>query len=152
MARFDLTQVVEAPADAVWRELADVGSHAEWMADAASITFVGEQRTGVGTRFDCVTRVGPLRTVDRMEVIRWDEGEALGVRHVGLVRGEGVFAVRTAGPGRAEVRWTEDLLFPWWLGGPVAGVLAGPVLRRLWRGNLRRLADRAEAEAEAAGR
>ncbi|HEY8544121.1 MAG TPA: SRPBCC family protein [Acidimicrobiales bacterium] len=142
MSTFHLTQEVAAPVATVWADLANLASHVEWMADAASITFVGDRRQGVGTRFDCVTRVGPLRTVDRMEVTRWDEGNELAVRHQGLVRGEGTFTLRPLGDDRTELAWREDLRFPWWLGGPVAGLAAAPVLRRLWRGNLVRFAER----------
>jgi len=139
---FHLTQVVPAPMAAAWADLSDLGAHAEWMADAASITFDGPQRRGVGTRFDCVTRVGPLRTVDRMEVTRWDEGRELAVRHVGLVRGEGLFRLRPLDEARTEIVWDEDLRFPWYFGGPLAALFAAPILRRLWRGNLTRFADR----------
>lgn len=144
MTTFHLTQEVPAPVTAVWADLSDLGSHAEWMADAASITFVDEQRQGVGTRFDCVTRVGPLRTVDRMEVTRWSEGHELAVRHEGLVQGEGVFRLDPVDPDTTTLTWHEDLRFPWHFGGPLAAVFAGPILRRLWRGNLTRFAARFE--------
>lgn len=138
-----MRRLIKAPPDAVWRELSDLPSHVEWMADAESIEFSGKQRRGVGTIFDCATRIGPLRTRDRMEVTRWTEGRELGVRHVGLVTGEGVFSLRSRRRGRrTQLDWTERLRFPWYLGGPVTGLLAKPVLRSIWRGNLRRLAAR----------
>jgi carbon monoxide dehydrogenase subunit G len=136
-----LRQRVDAPVAAVWEELAAIDRHVQWMADADSITFTGDRHRGVGTTFDCVTRVGPLRTVDRMEVTRWDDGVALGVRHVGLVRGEGVFTLHPNGDATV-VEWSERLRFRWYLGGPVAGWLAGPLLRIIWQGNLRRFAAR----------
>jgi carbon monoxide dehydrogenase subunit G len=148
--RISVSQVVDAPPSAVWRELADVARHVDWMADAESIRFASDQRTGVGTRFDCVTRVGPLRTVDRMEVTDWREGHEIAVRHQGLVRGEGRFTIEAAkveAERRTEgtvVGWTERIRFPWYLGGPVTGLLAAPVLRRIWRANLRRLAAQVE--------
>ena len=138
-----MRRLIKAPPDAVWRELSDLPSHVEWMADAESIEFDGKQRRGVGTVFDCATRIGPLRTRDRMEVTRWTEGRELGVRHVGLVTGEGVFSLRSRRRGRrTQLDWTERLRFPWYLGGPLTGLLAKPVLRSIWRGNLRRLAAR----------
>lgn len=140
-----MSQVVDAPVSAVWHDLADIARHVEWMGDAESIRFVGEQRAGVGTRFDCVTRVGPLRTVDRMEVTGWRDGREIGVRHEGLVKGEGRFALDPVEPdGGTKVTWTEELRFAWYLGGWVTVLLARPVLRRIWRGNLRRLAARVE--------
>ena len=143
MAAITVGTVIEAPPAAVWSELADLGAHATWMVDAVSITFVGPQRRGPGTRFDCATRVGPLRTTDRMVVVEWVEGTAIGVRHVGLVTGAGRFTLdprpRRGRGMRTEVRWTEDLLFPWWLAGRLGAWAGRPVLRRLWRRNLANL-------------
>ena len=141
MTAISVGTVVDADAEAVWAELADLASHVEWMADAASITFVGSQRRGAGTRFDCLTRVGPLHTTDRMVVVEWVEGTTIGVRHVGLVTGEGRFTLApiAAAPRlapRTEVRWTEDLRFPWWLGGGLGAAAGRPELGRLWRRNL----------------
>ncbi|HEX6422028.1 MAG TPA: SRPBCC family protein [Acidimicrobiales bacterium] len=133
---------IEAPPEAVWRRLADIADHVSWMADAAAIRFTGDQRAGVGTTFECETRVGPLRTLDVMEVTEWRDGEFMGVRHRGLVTGTGRFVLEPAGAGRTRLVWAEHLRFPWWMGGPVGAVLARPVLRALWRGNLRRFAAR----------
>jgi hypothetical protein len=140
-----VSQVVDAPASAVWHQLADIARHVEWMGDAESIRFDSDQRTGVGTRFLCVTRVGPLRTVDRMEVTSWRDGREIGVRHQGVVKGEGRFTVDPSGPGGGTVvTWTERLRFAWYLGGSITALVARPVLRRIWRGNLRRLAARVD--------
>ena len=144
--------VIEAPQPAVWSELADLGAHTTWMVDAVSITFVGPERRGTGTRFDCATRVGPLRTTDRMVVVEWVEGTAIGVRHTGLITGEGRFTLdpRAGAEGeaaRTEVRWTEELHFPWWLAGRLGAWAGRPVLRRLWRRNLANLKARVEEPA-----
>jgi carbon monoxide dehydrogenase subunit G len=145
VARVTVRQVIERPPAAVWDRLADIADHVTWMADAAAIRFTGDQREGVGTAFDCETRVGPLRTVDRMEVTEWAPGRSLGVRHRGLVTGVGRFTLLASSDGqRTEVTWEEDLRFPWHLGGPVTAVMARPVLRRVWSANLRRLAARVE--------
>lgn len=138
---------VAAPPSEVWRRLADIGDHVTWMADAAEIRFTGDRRTGVGTVFECETRLGPLRTTDVMEVTEWRDAAAMGVRHTGLFTGTGRFALEPA-PGSAisdaegatVLSWEEDLVFPWWLGGPVGAWVARPILRWVWRGNLRRFA------------
>lgn len=140
MARIQVETTIGAPPEAVWRRLSDIADHVSWMADAAAIRFTGERRSGPGTTFECETRLGPLRTLDVMEVTEWRAGEAMGVRHRGLVTGTGRFVLSAAGPGRTRLAWDEDLRFPWWMGGPVGAVLARPVLRAVWRGNLRRLA------------
>ncbi len=138
-SRIRVSVEVPAPPEAVWDDLADIGSHAEWMADAESITFTSDTRNGIGTAFDCVTRVGPIRLTDQMEITEWQPAQVMGVRHVGLVTGTGRFVLRPAADGNAtEITWDETLALPWWLGGPAAAL----VLRLIWRRNLRRLRAR----------
>jgi len=131
---------VAAPREVVWDRLSDIGDHVTWMADAAAIRFVGDRRAGVGTTFECETRLGPLRTTDVMQVTSWREPTEIGVRHQGLFTGVGRFRLEEAGAHRTRVVWDEDLRFPWWLGGAPGATLARPVLAAVWRGNLRRLA------------
>lgn len=144
MTRVRASMVIEAPRRVVWRELADIPSHVRWMADAERIDFLSARTAGVGTCFDCYTRVGPIRLTDRMEIVEWKPLRSMGVRHVGVVTGEGRFSLRRARGGHTRVVWSEQLRFPWWLGGPVGGVVGGRVLAAIWRGNLRRLAARVE--------
>lgn len=143
--RVRVHQVVDAPIGRVWDELATLETHVEWMADATTLDFLTEQRRGVGTTFECKTVVGPLRTRDRMRVTEWDDGHAIGVHHEGLVTGTGRFTLRRSARAprrRTVVTWQETLEFPWYFGGPVGALAAKPFLRRIWRTNLRRLAQR----------
>jgi carbon monoxide dehydrogenase subunit G len=141
MSSIRVRRVIERPPAAVWDRLADIADHVTWMADAAAIRFTTERRQGVGTAFECETRVGPLRTLDRMEVTEWAPGEAIGVDHRGIVTGTGRFTLRASTDGqRTELTWDEDLRLPWYLGGLLTAALARPVLRRVWTANLRRLA------------
>jgi hypothetical protein len=147
MTRIRVRATIDAPRGAVWIHLADIAEHVQWMADARAIRFTGERRSGVGTTFECETRIGQLTTTDVMEVTEWHEGRSLGVRHSGVVSGAGRFVLGGDRPGSTSVTWDERLRFPWWLGGPVAGLVAAPVLRFVWRGNLRRLASLVENRA-----
>ncbi len=108
------------------------------MSDAESIEFVGEATRGIGTRMIVVTRVGPLRTRDLLEVTEWTENESIGVVHDGLVKGTGRFAL-TPADGASMFTWSEELRFPWWLGGPITTAAARPILERIWRRNLTNL-------------
>jgi hypothetical protein len=139
-----LSILVNAPRYAVWRELRDIGAHVRWMEDAESIKFLSPSQSGVGTRFDCATKVGPFRLDDRMEVIEWKEGRALTIRHLGAVKGSGRFSLRWRRNGTLVV-WQEWLRFPAWLGGPVANAVVTPFLRRVWKKNLRNLKAIVEA-------
>lgn len=127
---------LDAPASVVWADVADIASHVEWMHDARSITFTSP------TTFDCLTVVGPFRTVDRMEIVEWVEGSVIGIRHVGLVQGMGRFTLTPLGPSSTRFEWDEELAFPWWMVPPVARL----VLRWVWRRNLRALRDRLSSD------
>jgi len=76
---------------------------------------------------------------DRMTVTEWAPGRAMGIEHRGAVTGRGRFTLRRRPRGRTRFTWTERLEFPWWMGGPVGVLAARPVLRAVWRRNLRRL-------------
>jgi carbon monoxide dehydrogenase subunit G len=126
-------RTVHADVETVWDSLADIESHVEWMADARAIRFTSPATEGVGTTFDCDTKVGPLRLVDKMEITEWEPAHSMAVRHVGLVTGEGRFTLYPARSGTV-LSWEETLHFPWW----IPSLPAAAVLRVLWRGNLRR--------------
>jgi hypothetical protein len=83
------------------------------------------------------TRVGPFRLVDRLEVTEWEEERTIGVDHRGVVRGNGRFDLAPMADG-IRFTWTEELRFPWWLGGPLASLVARRVLAAVWRRNLLR--------------
>ena len=126
----------------MWAALEDIGSHVAWMDDAVAIRFTSARRSGVGTTFECDTRIGPLSLVDHMEVTEWKPRRAMTIRHVGLITGTGRFRLtKRRGRGRGGTRfvWSERLQFPWWLGGPIGALVASPVLRRVWRRDLRNL-------------
>ena len=132
---------IDAPVATVWRDIADLASHAEWMAEAEAIEFLGEHREGVGTVMRVMTKVGPLRTADIIEVTEWDPPSTIAVVHRGAIGGTGKFTLASSGAG-TSFSWSETLSFPWWLGGWPAELLARPVLGVIWRRNLRRFRDR----------
>lgn len=145
MTRIRVAVNIDAPPRRVWQEVKDIASHVEWMHDAAAIRFTSSRHSGVGTAFDCDTRVGPLRLIDRMEITEWKPGRAMGIRHVGLVTGTGRFTLRRRlRGGGTKLVWEERLVFPWWLGGPVAAAVGAQVLRLIWRRNLGNLKRRVE--------
>ena len=144
MSRVTQSVDIAAPIDVVWNEAADLGSHAEWMADAESIEFTSAHHQGLGTTMRVKTVVGPFRLTDIMEVTGWEDHESIAVRHTGLVTGEGIFTL-TALPAGTRFTWTEELTFPWYLGGPITAFFAKPVLGFIWRRNLLGLKRRIES-------
>lgn len=144
MSRIRVETELAAPPAAVWADLRDISSHVEWMHDAVDITFTGDQVEGAGTTFDCLTKVGPLQLVDKMQITSWVEAAEMGVRHEGLVTGEGAFTLTALGDDRSRFVWEETLHFPWWMGGPIGGIVGGFVLKQIWKRNLGLLRARFE--------
>ena len=133
--------VIDAPVAKVWNFVEPIERHVDWMVDAVSIEFTTSRTRGVGTRFDCRTKIGPIRLTDRMEITEWLPPTAMGVRHVGLVTGTGRFSLAETASGSTLFSWHEDLDVPLWLGGPIVP----PVLKRVWTRNLRALKHLVEA-------
>lgn len=131
----------------VWEIVEPIERHVDWMADAETITFTSEQTRGVGTTFDCVTKVGPIRLTDVMVITEWEPERRMGVRHRGIVTGTGVFELEAIDLGRrTRFTWTERLDFPWFLGGALGEAVGGPlVMKQIWKRNLRRLAALVDA-------
>jgi hypothetical protein len=76
-----------------------------------------------------------------MLITQWEPQRAMGVEHVGIVTGSGVFTLEAIDANTTRFVWEESLRFPWWLGGPLGALIGGKiVLAGIWRGNLRRLA------------
>lgn len=129
---------IDAPVQTVWDVVEPVERHVDWMADAVAIRFVGTQTRGVGTEFFCDTKVGPIKLVDRMTITAWEPGRVMGVTHTGVVTGTGEFTLQPNQSGGTRFTWTERLVFPWWLGGPLGALVGGQlVMKAIWRRNLR---------------
>jgi len=139
MARIRVATTIDAPPREVWAAIEDIGTHVTWMNDAVAIRFTSRRTQGVGTTFDCDTKVGPFRLTDRMAITEWKAGRVMGVRHEGLVTGSGRFTLRRRRGGRTRFTWDERLRVPWRLGGPIGGAVTALVLRRVWATNLRNL-------------
>ena len=145
-----MSTTINAPRDRVWDAVRDIASHVEWMDDAVAIQFTSRRHHGVATTFDCLTKIGPFRLTDRMEVTEWRERRVIGIRHVGIVTGAGRFTLGRRRHGRTRFTWDERLTFPPWMGGWPGSVVGGVVLRRVWKRNLRNLKERVEASQQRA--
>ena len=133
---------VPAGREQVWSELACLGDHVEWMLDATAIRFRSGQREGVGTVFECDTKIGPFSTHGRdgdhrMGARKGHRGQAFGPRR----RNRSLLAHR-------RPRWGDRHRMA--RGAPLSVVAgwrrrrtAGPArVRGVVEGNLRRLSHR----------
>ena len=119
----------------VWEELRHIERHVNWMMDATTIDFDSAQREGVGTSFRCTTKVGPITLLDAMTITTWVEKTVMGVEHRGVIGGRGIFTLSPRGTGTL-LAWRENLLVPWWMGGPLGALVASPILRSIWEKTL----------------
>jgi hypothetical protein len=134
----DITHHYSVSATELWSELRHIDWHVNWMADAESITFLSDQREGIDTSFTCRTKIGPIVLTDVMTITAWEDERIMGVRHHGIVTGEGTFTLNPSGSG-VDLTWHEALNFPWFFAGTLGAYVARPILRAVWRGNLKRL-------------
>ncbi len=99
---------IDAPPDTVWRVVEPIEHHVDWMADAESIRFTSRTTAASGTRFDCVTKVGPFRLTDRHDGhASGSRAGAMGIEHRGVVTGRGRFTLRAAGRPHRGSRGTS---------------------------------------------
>jgi hypothetical protein len=145
MGSIRVSTVIDRDPAAVWETVGRIDRHVDWMLDAESITFTSPTRSGTGTTFDCVTKVGPFRLVDKMEITEWEPAAVMGVRHFGVVTGSGRFTLAAVDAGRTRFTWDETLRFPWWMGGPIGGVVGDRLMKVVWRRNLARLKRQVES-------
>ena len=140
MGRITVSTLIAAPLSRVWAEVEPVERHVDWMADAVAIRFKTDQTRGVGTEFFCDTKVGPIKLVDEMTITAWEPEKRMGVRHTGVVTGTGEFTLEAVDANTTRFTWTETLVFPWWLGGPLGALVGGQlVMKAIWRRNLKAL-------------
>ena len=137
--------IIEASLEEVWESVANIQSHVNWMDDAVSIDFIGDRQQGVGTTFDCETKIGPFKLTDRIEITEWVESKTIGVSHKGLVSESGRFTLLQLDPIRTTFTWEESLVFPFWMGGPFRNPIGKKILESVWKQNLKNLKELIES-------
>ena len=153
MSRIAVTIEIDAAPAEVWAAVEPIERHVDWMTDAVRIRFATDQTRGVGTAFQCDTKVGPITLVDRMQITEWEPERAMGVLQTGVVAGSGRFTLTPIDFGRrTRFAWTEELTFPGWLGGRLGELVGGKlVMKTIWRRNLRGLKALIESPDVSAG-
>jgi hypothetical protein len=140
--RVEVRVAVAAPPEVVWAAITDWPRQSRWMLATTVTAEPSAAPAGrrVGERLTAVTRLGPVRFSDPMEVTAWDPPHRADVRHLGrVVRGTGSFIVEPA-PGGAWLTWVEDLELPLGALGRAGFGLLEPLARLGLRASLRRMA------------
>lgn len=141
--RLRVEAVLLAHPERVWAVLTDWERQVVWMPDVAWIRVAGEER-GLGARLEVRTKVlGLPLTTDIITVTIWEPPSRLGVEHMGVIRGSGVWTLESVAAG-TRFEWTESIQLPGGVFGDAAFRVYEPIQRWMLRRsieNLRRLAE-----------
>lgn len=136
---------IARPPSAVWPYLVDWEHLDRWMEEISDVRVVTGHRHGLGVEAEATVRIGGISTRDHIRVTRWEPPRVLEIAHLGWVRGSGHMELTPTGD-QSVLAWRELLVAPW---GPVGalGMRAfRPVLRRVFRRDIRRLRHLVERE------
>jgi len=139
--RIETSIIINKPLDTVWQEVKVMENHVNWMEDAVKIDILSENNSGIDTKMNVLTKVGPIKLTDIITVTEWKEKESIGVIHEGIVTGEGIFYLKALNESQTEFKWEETLKFPVYLGGAIGEFFGGYVLRYIWKKNLKNLKE-----------
>ncbi len=139
--RIEISTVRNKPLNVVWDEVKIMENHVNWMEDAVKIDILSENNSGLNTKMNVLTKVGPITLNDIITVTEWKEKESIGVIHEGIVTGEGVFYLTSLDESKTKFQWVEILKFPFYLGGPLGEIFGGLILKLIWKKNLKNLKE-----------
>jgi hypothetical protein len=139
--RIEISTVINKPINVVWDEVKIMENHVNWMEDAVKIDILSENNSGLNTKMNVLTKVGPITLNDIITVTEWKEKESIGVIHEGIVTGEGVFYLTSLDESKTKFQWVEILKFPFYLGGPLGEIFGGLILKLIWKKNLKNLKE-----------
>lgn len=135
------------PPEIVWDLITDWEHQDDWMLEAADFRVIGEQRTGIGVEAEATIRIAGITTRDRVRVVGWDPHHRLAIRHLGWVSGTGELFLTPIDEKTTFLFWREDLEPPLGLVGAVGMTLFRPLMRRIFRRDLRILEGLVRARA-----
>ena len=92
--RIEISTVINKPLNVVWDEVKVMENHVNWMEDAVKIDILSDNNSGLHTKMNVLTKVGPISLNDIITVTEWKEKESIGVIHEGIVTGKGVFYLK----------------------------------------------------------
>ena len=136
-----VSTIIDAPLKTVWNEVSRLENHTNWMNDAEKIDFLSENNSGMGTEMKVLTKIGPIKLYDYMTVTNWVVEKSIAVDHIGIVTGKGEFKLEEIDENNTKFNWEETLKFPIYLGGVIGEFFGAPILKLIWRKNLKNLKE-----------
>ena len=59
--RIETSIIINKPLDTVWQEVKVMENHVNWMEDAVKIDILSENNSGIDTKMNVLTKVGPIK-------------------------------------------------------------------------------------------
>jgi uncharacterized membrane protein len=145
--RVNASVQVAAPIETVWSIVSDPERVLSYMSGVTRWELAGDQRTGLGTRYRMLFRIGSAEVGGLIEVVEWDEPCELAWTSVTGLDQRGRWRLRDASNGRTrvEIRLAYGVAgsgIPGW----IAERLAAPTVRGHLRRSARQLARLVEYE------
>jgi carbon monoxide dehydrogenase subunit G len=148
---FETSEVAEAPPAVVWALITDWERQDDWMLEASDFTVTSSEREGVGVEAEATIGIGGIRTRDRVRVSGWEPNRRLAIEHRGWVTGHGEIVLTQLPGDRTHIRWREELEPPLGLAGALGMTGFRPLMKRIFRRDLRVLATLARTTAHPRG-
>ena len=137
---------IRAPAETVWGTLVDWEHLGGWMLEASNVRVTSQQREGVGTEVEARVRIGGIATTDSVRVVRWEPPHALGIDHLGWVKGRALIECIPTETG-TRVEWTERLEPPMGVVGALGIRAFKPLMAKTFARDMGALKRRCELQA-----
>ncbi|HET7481475.1 MAG TPA: SRPBCC family protein [Actinomycetota bacterium] len=136
----EITQLIPAPIDEVWRRITDWERLGDWMLEASDFVVLSDQREGVGVEAEATVRIAGITTRDKVRVSVWEPPRRLVIDHLGWVSGSGDMALVPYG-AETFLYWREELVPPLGALGRLGLLTFAPVMKRIFARDAKILAS-----------
>ena len=133
----EMAETLPGPPDIVWELITDWEHQGDWMLEASDFVVTSEQREGIGVEAEATITIGGITTRDKVRVVGWEPPRRLAIEHLGWVSGRGEIYLTPLGRDRTHLFWREELEPPVGLLGAVGITAFKPVMRRIFKRDLR---------------
>ena len=135
---------IAAPREKVWSYIVDPGRHLEFMDGMTRWEAQGTKRTGAGARFAMRMRVGSVELGGVVEIVEFDPPCDLAWTSVTGIDHRGRWRLRPGNDGGTHVELRVTYFSPRGFIGPIADLVAWPIVRGHLQRSLEELARRVE--------
>ena len=135
---------IAAPREQVWDYIVDPDRLIEFMDGMTRWEAEGTKRTGLGARFAMRMRVGSVELGGRVEIVEFDPPCDMAWTSITGIDHRGRWRLRLGNDGRTNVELRVTYHAPSGFVGPIADIVAWPIVRGHLQRSLQELARRVE--------